>query len=222
MFAPNRITQKFPNSALWFIYTVHIVARWLFRNSTTVAAGCLLWIANTEILKRQLWLFFCIVNILAWWLLRNSTTVAAGCLLRIANMSSGCALSKLVLHCVATCCSMLPCVAECVSCVATCCSAAIANISCGCVLSQVLLQYTAVCCSVLQHFPACGSMWRVSLACFQCVRRVFEAYCSVLQYVAVWCGVLQCVAVCCRAVIDNTICGCAPSKVVLQGVTIFL
>ena len=114
--------------------------------------------------------------------------------------SAPCTGSRSVLQCVATiatCCSVLQCVAvphpvmgarqRPAQVVAVCCS----------VLQGVAVQSVAVCCRVLQCVAVCGSVRQCFAVCpsTPCTGR-FSVF-SVLQCVAVCCSVLQCVAVCC-------------------------
>jgi len=110
----------------------------------------------------------------------------------LVRLSPAAAHSKVVLQCVAVCCSALQCVAVCCSvlqCVAVCSSV----FQCVAVCCNVRLSPAArSCCSVLQCVAVCCSM-------LQCV-----AVCSsVLQCVAVCCSVLQCAALSSSKVTDH-------------------
>jgi len=99
----------------------------------------------------------------------------------VRDFSSSAFLSRVLLQCVAVCCSVLQCVEVCCSvlqCVALCCSVL------QCVAVRRVLQLAAVCCSVLQCVAVCCSVLQCAAVC-----------CSVLQCVAVCCSALQCVAV---------------------------
>ena len=92
-------------------------------------------------------------------------------------------LGRVCFACVAVCCSVLQCVAECLQCVYS--------------VFTVGLQYV---CSVLQWVAVCCSVCAVCLQCVAVCCSVMQcvtACCSVSQCVAVCCSVLQCVAVCC-------------------------
>jgi len=117
--------------------------------------------------------------------------------------------TRIVLHCVAVCCSVSQRVAVCYGVPIWDAEARLLE----CCLFRCVSGTRAVCCSVLQRVAACCSVLRCpnlgrwsptsrmlsTPLCFRYTRSVSKcvAVCCCLQSVAVCCGVLQCVAVCC-------------------------
>jgi len=115
---------------------------------------------------------------------------------------------RMLLQCVAVCCSVLHCVAVCCSVLQ--CVFRVYPLLCS---IRMLLQCVAVCCSMLQCvfrvYPLLCSI-RMLLQCVAafvcCCSRsrqhdIARRSCSVLSCVAVCCSMLQCVAVCCSVLL---------------------